>query len=397
MAGSWPEDEYDVAEPPLSRVDYKSQVFFNLDEQAMPVIVDVATEDASDTDFESLESDESGWGDGIDDTIASDIDIEVVKGPSPTDLRGFKGGMLRELFEEIDRENEGRREAIKGGGIETRSENDETLREEILEGPEEAAGLEIESTIATRAEGELRGQIEEIFRMELGEEADRIFGGVPENQTPPLIGPTAVEAADKTTEEATAQPFIPTLSTEKIIPDELKEPPPIPSRSPSRPGTAMANRKLLNDAPGIFPPAQPCDSTLSLPPAKPTGSSMSSPRSSRFFEDLGDPAATTATSIEIPQENPISSPLLPISSPLLPTSPPPLPTSPPLLPPSRQASDESSATEPLKKKSKKQSSFFSFCGLGLLFRRTKSKGPKGPKAPVPKKERKISTGSLVKR
>lgn len=389
MAGSWPEDEYDVAEPPLSRGDYKSQVFFNLDEQAIPVIVGVAAEDASDTDFESLESDESGWGDGIDDTMASDIDIEVVKSPSPTNLGGFKGGMLRELFEEIDRENEGRRGAIKEVEIETRSEDDEALREEILEGPEEAAGSEIESAIATRAESELRGQIEEIFRMELGEEADRVFGSAPESQTPPLIGPTAVEAADK---KATTQPFIPTLSIEEIIPipDELKEPPPIPSRSPSRPGTSMANRRPFNDAPGILPPAQPCDSSLSLPPARPTGSSMSSPRSSRFFEDLGDPAATTATSIEIPQENPISSPLPP-------TSPLSLPMSPPPLPPSRQASDESSATEPLKKKSKKQSSFFSFCGLGLLFKRNKSKEPKGPKAPVPKKVRTISISSLVKR
>lgn len=369
MAGSWPEDEYDVAESPLSRVDYKSQVFFNLDE---PVVA--AEEDASDTDFESLDSDESGWGNGIDDTIATDIDIRVAG--APNNSSGFiTGGMLRELFEEIDRANEERMGGIKEEGIESKPENDDVPREEILEGPEKAAVSEIESTITTRTEGELRGKIEEIFRMELGDEADRAFNGVPENEI-------RITAAEKPTEQA--EPFIPTLPFEKTppMPDEFLEPPPIPSRSPSRPGTSMTNRRLLSDTPGNFAPAQPCDSTLSLPAAKLTGSSMSSPRSSRFFEDLGDPATTTATSIEIPQDNPLSPPL----------------------PPSRKASDESSATEPLEKrekkekKEKKRKSFSWTCGLEFLFKRTKSGKPKELKAPVStNKPRSISIGSLTKR
>lgn len=374
MAGSWPEDEYDVAESPLSRVDYKSQVFFNLDE---PV---VAEDDASDTDFESLDSDESGWGNGgIDDTIATDIDIRVAGGPNSSGGLGFvTGGMLRELFEEIDRANERRMGEIKEEGIESKPENDDEItREEILEGSEEVAVSEIESTITTRTEGELRGKIEEIFRMELGDEADRAFNSVPQSEIP-------TTAAEKSTEEATTTvPFIPTLQFQKTppIPDELLEPPPIPSRSPSRPGTSMTNRKLLSDTPGIFAPVQPCDSTLSLPAVKLTGSSMSSPRSSRFFEDLGDPA-TTATSIEIPQDNPLSPPL----------------------PPSRKASDESSATEPLEKKEKKGKkekkkgkSFSWTCGLEFLFKRAKSGKPKELKAPVSNKPRSISIGSLTKR
>lgn len=370
MAGSWPEDEYDVAESPLSRVDYKSQVFFNLDEPAPSVVLE---EDASDTDFESLESDESGWGNGIDDTMATDIDIRVIaEGPSSS-LGLITGGMLKELFEEIDRANEGRMEKIKEEGIESKAENDyEILREEILEGPEETAVSEIESTITSRTEGELRGQIEEIFRMELGEEADRAFNSAPESEIPAAMERPAEEAT-------TAEPFIPTLPFEKTtsIPDEFPEPPPIPSRSPSRPGTSMANRRPLNDMPGAFAPAQPCDSTLSLAVAKLTGSSMSSPRSSRFFEDLGDPATTTATSIEIPQDNPLSPPL-------------PLPL------PSRKASDESSATEPLEKekKEKKRNGSFWTCGLERLF---KSRKPKELKAPVSKKLRSVSISSLAKR
>lgn len=366
MAGSWPEDEYDVAESPLSRVDYKSQVFFNLDEPAPSVVLE---EDASDTDFESLESDESGWGNGIDDTMATDIDIRVItEGPSNS-LGLITGGMLKELFEEIDRANEGRMEKIKEEGIESKAENDyEILREEVLEGPEETAVSEIESTITSRTEGELRGQIEEIFRMELGEEADRAFNSAPESEIPPQ--PTTAE--EKPAEEATTtESFIPTLPLKKTtsIPDEFPEPPPIPSRSPSRPGTSTANRRPLNDMPGAFAPVQPCDSTLSLAAAKLTGSSMSSPRSSRFFEDLGDPATTTATSIEIPQDNPLSPPL-----------PLPLPS---------KASDESSATEPLKNKEKKRKSSFWTCGLERLFKRTKSRNPKELKAP--------SISSLAKR
>lgn len=400
MAGSWPEDEYDVAESPLSYVDYKSQVFFDFDGPVAPVV----NTGVEDSDFDSLES-ESGWGGDVDDTLATEVDIEAPESPN-TDLdvvSGVEGGMLDRLFEEIDkakqeiqkgakeREMEEQRQAEEEEGegeegieIKSGSESDAVLREEILEGPEEAISSEIESTIATRAEGELRGEIEEIFRTEIAAEVDRAFNSMTENEVKtedPTLDkaqsetPEAIGDTEKVTDSVPTGPIISAPQIGKIIPivGDSIEPPPIPSRSPSRPGTSMANRKILNETPATFAPQQRSDSSLSLPPAKVTASSISSPRSSRFFEDLGDPVAATVTSTEASEKNPLSPPL----------------------PPPRKESNASNAKSSLKKKSKKRRSFFQVCGLQSFFKKMKlgvSKGSSSREHP-----RTTSISSLIKK
>ncbi|KAI5843814.1 hypothetical protein DFP73DRAFT_527073 [Morchella snyderi] len=289
MAGTWPEDEYDVAESPLGHADFKSQVSLTGEVEVSPVVRNsTSTGGATDTDFESLKSDdesESEWEaehEG-DDTMSTDIDVE------PKNNSAAAAERRRSIAED-------------GTGSDFAARIDEILEDEAKIRPRR-------NTIADEfAEG---------FRLEIAEELNNLVQEEPELEAAAAATTTRenlgcntdilfpVPEADIAVAEHTAltasKPAPPAAASQQEwhlprltipphpvpavpIQEQQQTPPPIPSRSPSRPNTALANYT-------IFP--APSASTTSLHPLKPTVSALSSTRSSRFFEELDTAAATS--------------------------------------------------------------------------------------------------------
>ncbi|KAH0606572.1 uncharacterized protein H6S33_003406 [Morchella sextelata] len=287
MAGTWPEDEYDVADSPLGHADFKSQVSLTGEVEVSPVVRNsTSTGGATDTDFESLKSDdesESEWEAEGDDTISTDIDVE------PKNNSAAAAERRRSIAED-------------GSGADIAARIDEVLEDEVKIRPRR-------NTIADEfAEG---------FRLEIAEELNNLVQEEPELEAAAAAAATTggntgcnadilppapeadIAAAEHTalTADKPAPPAA--LESERHLPrltippppapaapiqEQQQTPPPIPSRSPSRPNTALAGYT-------IFP--APSASTASLHPLKPTVSALSSSRSSRFFEELDTAAATS--------------------------------------------------------------------------------------------------------
>lgn len=292
MAGTWPEDEYDVADSPLGHAEFRSQVSLTGEVEVSPIVRNsTSTGGATDTDFESLKSDdesESEWeaeadAEG-DDTMSTDIDVELKNNSAAA----------------VERR---RSVAEDGTGADIAARIDEVLEDEAKIRPRR-------NTIADEfAEGfrleiaeELNNLVQEEPELEAAAAATAMTGGntgynadilppVPEadiaaaehtaltadKPAPPVAGPESERHLPRLTIPSPPAPAAP-------IQEQQQTPPPIPSRSPSRPNTALANYT-------IFPP--PSASTSSLHPLKQTMSALSSSRGSRFFEELDTAAATS--------------------------------------------------------------------------------------------------------
>lgn len=382
LSGQWEEDEYDVAEPPLSYVDYKSQVLLDVVDQ---VPVPIADAGASDTDFESLKSDESEWSkaEGADDTMATDIDIdididiEVRERPNTeyTDLlSGIDDGAFGESYGGTEDNEKGRVESWASGATGTSESG-------TIASTEAVVGERVKGGIGSGFEKVTGDDTDEESGTEVTEEEDDSAsesGTENESNTETLTvtnrEPKALDDIEIARRFREAMgPITPDPPAGKpIVPiNELIEPPPIPSRSPSRPGTSMANRKAQADIQEIFTTAQAGGSAISLAPVRMTVSSLSSPRSSRFFEELSDP--TTATSVDNSEKLTLSPPS-----------------------PSRKRSADSAEKEPSKPKDKRQKiGFFRSCGLKLRLWKKKPGEPKGSSAKEYRRSASIS--SLIKK
>ncbi|KAH8150898.1 uncharacterized protein LAJ45_05080 [Morchella importuna] len=290
MAGTWPEDEYDVADSPLGHADFKSQVSLTGEVEVSPIVRNsTSTGGATDTDFESLKSDdesESEWeaeAEG-DDTMSTDIDVELKNNSAAAVERRrsiAEDGTGADIAARIDEvlEDEAkirpRRNTIADEFAEGfRLEIAEELNNLVQEEPE----LEAAAAAATTTGGNTGYNADILPPVPEADIAAAEHMALTANRpAPPVVAPESERHLPRLTIPSPPAPAAP-------IQEQQQTPPPIPSRSPSRPNTALANYS-------IFP--APSASTASLHPLKPTVSALSSSRGSRFFEDLDTAAATS--------------------------------------------------------------------------------------------------------